>query len=85
MLSAVSPTVAHTYTDPDNSGSAEEHCTLQRLVFLVPLAPNARGEPHLEAGARHERTLEGVGSTAMLGLEDAGHCLGLGLRPYLLR
>jgi hypothetical protein len=37
MLSAVSPTVAHTYTD--NSGSAQEHCTLQRLVCIVPLAP----------------------------------------------
>ena len=28
---------------------------------------NARGEPPPEAGARYERTLEAVGSTAMLG------------------
>jgi len=28
--------------------------------------PNARGEPRLEAGA--QRTLEGVGSTALFGL-----------------
>jgi hypothetical protein len=29
--------------------------------------PNARGEPPPEAGARHERTLEAVGSSAVLG------------------
>jgi hypothetical protein len=34
----------------------------------APLAPNARFQPRLEAGARHERTLEGVGWTRWLGL-----------------
>jgi hypothetical protein len=29
--------------------------------------PNARGEPPLEAKARHERRLEAVGSSALLG------------------
>jgi hypothetical protein len=33
--------------------------------------PNARGEPRLEAGATEERTLEGVGSSAMFGQGSA--------------
>jgi hypothetical protein len=32
-----------------------------------PPLPNAGPEPRLEAGARHERTLEGVGSRPLLG------------------
>ncbi len=36
-------------------------------TFVFPWKPNARGEPRLEAEARHERTLEGVGSSAMFG------------------
>jgi hypothetical protein len=31
------------------------------------MKPNAGGEPPPEAEARHERTLEAVGSTALLG------------------
>ena len=37
---------------------------------FFPLQPNARGEPPPEAGARHARTLEAVGSSARFG-EDA--------------
>ena len=33
----------------------------------VPQAPNAGPQPRLEAGARHERRLEGVGCRPMLG------------------
>jgi hypothetical protein len=40
---------------------------LQRFVFIVPLAPNTRGEPRARAGARDERRLLRVGSSAMLG------------------
>src|SRR5262245_35035395 len=43
-------------------------CPLRRGQ-AKPQKPNARGEPRPEAGA--ERTLEGVGSTAMFG-PDAG-------------
>src|SRR5712691_7158040 len=67
MLSAVSSTVAHTYTGTGNSGSAEEHCTLQRLVFIVPLAPNAGAHLLPEAGATQERRLEAVRCSAWLG------------------
>jgi hypothetical protein len=41
--------------------------------FLHALASNARGEPRLKAGA--ERTLEGVGSTALFGAaQTKEHC-----------
>jgi hypothetical protein len=33
---------------------------------LVPLAPNATLQARLEAGARHERTLEGVALQAIV-------------------
>src|SRR5712691_9236436 len=64
MRSAVSPTVAHPYTG--NSGSAQEHCTLQRLVFIVPLAPNAGPQPRLPAFARTSLRLADVGCRPML-------------------
>src|SRR5712691_9704841 len=70
MLSAVSPTVAHTYTGTGNSGSAEEHCTLQRLVFIVPLAPNAQAEARAtryNPTPATKRTLWPVASSAVLG------------------
>jgi hypothetical protein len=37
--------------------------------FSEPLAPNARGEPPPEAGARHERRLQGVGLHAFVSLQ----------------
>jgi hypothetical protein len=37
-------------------------------ALLFGSKPNARGAPRPKAGARHERTLEAVGSTAKLGL-----------------
>ena len=46
------------FTDTSRERSNTAH-------FSVPLAPNARGEPRLETEARHERTLSGVGSSAM--------------------
>src|SRR5262249_54578367 len=55
MRSAISPTVAYPW--PGNSSSAQRYCTLQRLVFIVPLAPNAGAHLLLEAEARHERKL----------------------------
>jgi len=38
--------------------------------------PNARGEPRPIAGATQERTLSGVGSTALLGLAPASFDAG---------
>ena len=55
----------------------------QADVLFVPFSmPNARGEPRLEAGA--QRTLEGVGSTAMFGWERPWPHVGapsLAIRP----
>jgi hypothetical protein len=45
------------------------------METFVTEPPNAGGEPRLEAEARYERTLEGVGSSAWLGsamVSDAG-------------
>src|SRR2546427_300658 len=70
MLSAASPTVTHTYTG--NSGSAQEHCILQRLVFIVPLAPNAGAHLLPEAEARNERRLEAVRCSAWFGAVWSG-------------
>ena len=39
-------------------------------TIFFPWKPNARGEPRPEVGARHERTLEGVGSSARFGADD---------------
>jgi hypothetical protein len=44
------------------------------------LTPNATAQPRPEAGARHERTLEGVGSSAKL---DGGRPARPGLAPPL--
>src|SRR5438309_8791257 len=50
------------------------------VVFsAAPLAPNASGEPRPAAGARDERRLLGVGSTA--GLNEALRAVGPSLRP----
>jgi hypothetical protein len=43
---------------------AHHSYTPHRLTFMTP---NARGEPRPAAGARHERRLLGVGSSAWLG------------------
>jgi len=40
---------------------------LRIVLSLIILEPNARGEPRPEAEARHERKLEGVGSSALFG------------------
>ena len=51
-------------------GWLDLHCLGLAPFTTVPAYPgaypNARGEPRPEAGARHERTLEGVGSSARL-------------------
>ena len=48
--------------------------------------PNARGEPRPEAGARHERTLEGVGSSAWFGAgRDRGRWTPPTPKPSLRR
>src|SRR5262245_53995033 len=51
-------------------------------TLFFPWKPNARGEPRPEAGA--QRTLEGVGSTALFGPGPAGEtqCMEKG-KPYL--
>src|SRR5262245_42307127 len=36
-------------------------------TFVCPWKPNARPEPRLEAGARHEQTLEAVSSRPLFG------------------
>src|SRR5215831_18518727 len=62
MCLAVSPRVTHSYTD--HADSTPQHCTLRRLGFIVPLAPNAGCQARLAAGA--QRTLESVGSRPSL-------------------
>src|SRR5262249_48355722 len=42
----------------------------------APLAPNAAAQPRLEAEARHERTLEGVGCSGLFG-QDVPPCPSL--------
>ena len=58
-----------TASDPDTgSGGREPGAPNSRLPPHARHAePNARGEPRPRAGARDERRLLGVGSTAMLG------------------
>jgi hypothetical protein len=51
------------------------------LLFFTVMTPNAGGEPRPEAGA--QRTLLGVGSTALFGPDPVGepHCVEKG-KPY---
>jgi hypothetical protein len=52
---------------------------------ITSFEPNATRQALVIAGAKHERRLLPVACTRLLGWKDAGHCLSLGRRPYLLR
>jgi hypothetical protein len=51
------------------------------LPYSDELTPNARGEPRPRAGARHERRLLGVGSSAWFGVQGGNRVQRAALLP----
>src|SRR5438132_2244062 len=43
-------------------------------TMILPLLPNAGAQPCPKAEARHERTLEGIGCSALFGAPGEGGC-----------
>jgi hypothetical protein len=59
----------------------EEPSECVSLPYSDELTPNARGEPRPRAGARHERGLLGVGSSAWFGVQGGNRAQRAALLP----
>lgn len=59
----------------------EEPSECVSLPYSDELTPNARGEPRPRAGARHERRLLGVGSSAWFGVQGGNRVQRAALLP----
>ena len=59
----------------------EEPSECVSLPYSDELTPNARGEPCPRAGARHERRLLGVGSSAWFGVQGGNRVQRAALLP----
>ena len=59
----------------------EEPSECVSLPYSDELTPNARGEPRPRAGAKHERRLLGVGSSAWFGVQGGNRVQRAALLP----
>jgi hypothetical protein len=67
--------------DAPEAAINEEPSECVSLPYSDELTPNARGEPRPRAGARHERRLLGVGSSAWFGVQGGNRVQRAALLP----
>jgi len=67
--------------DAPEAAINEEPSECVSLPYSDELTPNARGEPRPRAGARHERRLLGVGSSAWFGVQGGNRVHRAALLP----
>ena len=78
------PSFAHERADGEVAPEAainDEPSECVSLPYSDELTPNARGEPRPRAGARHERRLLGVGSSAWFGVQGGNRVQRAALLP----
>ena len=67
--------------DAPEAAINEEPSECVSLPYSDELTPNARGEPRPRAGAKHERRLLGVGSSAWFGVQGDNRVQRAALLP----